>query len=457
MASKIVTSHHNLSVELTETLKLALPMLLTHIGQIVMTTTDLALAGRLGADALAAAALAGRVYIISVTFGVGLLAAIGPVAAEAFARGNLGVARRSLRMGMWAGLLLSLPMVAFALHGEEILLAFDQDSGLARLAQQYLFGLAGGVAPMLWFQAIRNFMAAVNRPEPVLWVTLTAIPLNGLLGYMLVYGKFGLPRLELFGLGLATTLVNCGMFSASFCFARMRRPFRAYNLFADFWRVDWCLMRHLGVIGTPIAVASLLGFGLFSAAALLAGRISTSAVAAHQIAFQVAAILFTVSFGLGVAATVRVSHAVGRNDGHGIRRAGLVAMLLGFIVSAFLTGVVIVARFKIANLFLGDSDADTEATLGLAAKLLLVGASFFVSDAIAHVAAGSLRGLKDTRSALLFAFLAYWLIGYSVSYVLGLQIGLGAVGIWIGLSVGTSIYAGLLVLRFHRLSSRLVL
>lgn len=448
---------HHLGLEIIETAKLALPIVLTQVGQIGMLTTDFAFIGRIGPEALAATALGSRIYVISVTFGVGLLAAIGPIAAQAFAANNLAVVRYSLRMGLWAALLLSVPMMASALHGEQILLALGQAPDVARLAQQYLFGLAWGMAPALSFLAIRNFMAAINQPEPAIWISLASIPINALLVYVLIYGKLGLPRLELFGAGLATTLVNSATFVVGLLFATRRRSFSEYQVLGDFWRFDWTLMRQIIVIGTPISIASLIVYGLFSAAALLAGLVSASALAAHQIAFQIAAILFMIPFGIGMAAAVRVGHAVGRKDVASVKRAGLITILLGVVIATILTLAVITARFEIAKFFLSETGDDADATISLAAQLLLVGASFFVTDAVANIAAGSLRGLKDTRVPLLFAGISYWLIGFSLSYVLGLRMGFGAIGIWIGLSIGTTVYAGLLVLRFHRLANKLLL
>lgn len=449
------TVSHHLSVELNEIAKLALPVALTQVGQIVMMTTDLIFIGRIGPEFLAAAALAGRVYLLSFIFGAGVLTAIAPLAAQAFGAHNRAVVRRSLRMGLWAASLLSFPIIAFALRGEQVLVALGQKAEAARVAQQYLFGLAWGAAPALWFQAIRIFMGAVNRPEPVLWTTLAAIPINALLVHLLIYGKFGLPRLELFGAGLATTLVNCGTCLTILFFAQTRRPFRDYHVLAHLWRVDWPLMRQLIVIGAPSSMASLIMYGLFSAAALLAGLVNTSALAAHQIAAQVAGILFTISLGISTAAAVRVSHAVGRNDGPGIKRAGMVAILLGIVIASMLTLAVVAARLEIAAVFLGESAEHADTTIRLAAKLLLVGASFFITDAVQIIAAGGLRGLKDTRLPLVFAAIAYWVIGFSLSYVLGLRGGLGAIGIWIGLSIATTVNAVFLFLRFHLLANRL--
>src|SRR5690348_14519041 len=387
------TASGHLAAELGETLRLATPMAAQQLGQIAMMTTDLAFIGRLGGEALGAAALAGTVYFIAFTAGMGLMSAVAPLAAQAYGAGNARQVRRALRSGLWAGLLIALPIMAFPLRGEQILLGLGQAQGPAHLAQDYLFGLAWGVAPALWFIAIRGFMSAINRPEPVLWITLAAIPANALLVYLLLFGAFGMPQLGLFGAGLATSIVNVGMFVAVVWFATYRRPFRKYHVFGHFWRPDWPLMWRLIVIGAPISISFLLEYGLFGAAGLLMGLISTTALAAHQIALQVAAILFMVPFGISMAATVRVGHAVGRNDAGAIRRAGHVAIWLGIVLAAILTLAVILGRFGIAELFLGER---TDATAELAATLLLVGSTFFIADAIQTIAAGALRGMNDT-------------------------------------------------------------
>jgi MATE family multidrug resistance protein len=450
-ASAPVPGRH-LALELSETLKLAGPIALTQLGQIAMMTTDIAMIGRLGTEAMAAAALAHTVFFVSFTFGMGLVSAVAPLAAQAFGARRPRAIRRSLRVGMWAALFISMPMMALAFRGEQILLMLGQAPRAAHLAQQYLLGLTWSILPALWFMAIRGFMSAVNRPEPILWITLIAIPANAVLVYLLLYGTFGLPGLGLFGVGLATSIVNLATFLAGLWFATRRRPFRKYHVLGHFWRIDWQLMRRLVVIGGPISISFLLEYGLFGAAGLLMGVISTTALAAHQIALQVAAILYMVPFGIAMAATVRVGHAIGRGDASAVRRAGYVATWLGIVLAAILTLAVIVSRFGIAEIFLGES---TDATAELSATLLLVGSTFFIADAIQTVVAGSLRGMNDTRIPLLFAILSYWLIGFACACWLGFWTPLGAIGVWIGLSVGTAVYAALLLLRFRILASKL--
>jgi MATE family multidrug resistance protein len=454
IAPRTRAARHHLAEELSETLALAVPMALTQLSQIAMMGTDLAFIGRLGNEAVAAAALAGTVYFVSFTIGMGLVSAVAPLAAQAFGARDPHQVRRALRTGLWAALLISLPIMPFSLYGEHILLALGQAPTAAHLAQQYLFGLVWGVTPALWFMAIRGFMGAVNRPQPALWITLGAIPANALLVYLLIYGEWGLPRLELFGAGLATTMVNFGTVLASLWFATHRHPFRKYHVLGYIWRLDWRLMRQLVAIGAPISMSFMMEYGLFSAAALLMGLISTTALAAHQVALQVTAILFMVPYGISMAATVRVGHAVGRNDPSAVKRAGLVAILLGIVLVAGFTLAVIASRFAIGRLFFGLAD-DASAVVGLTANLLLIGATFFIADGVQTIAAGSLRGMNDTRVPLLFAAISYWLIGFTTACLLGFRTDLGAIGVWIGLSVGTAIYATLLILRFRLLASRL--
>ena len=194
--------------ELGETMKLATPLAVTQLGQIAMMTTDLALLGRLGDHVVAATALAHTVLFIAFTLGVGLVSAVAPLASQAFGARNPRFVRRSLRVGLWAAVLAGVPLTALQFWGEDILLALGQAPQSAELAGRYLMGLCWCLVPAWAFIALRNFMSAVNRPEPALWITLAAIPLNGVLAYALIYGAFGMPRLDVLGAGLATTLVN---------------------------------------------------------------------------------------------------------------------------------------------------------------------------------------------------------------------------------------------------------
>jgi MATE family multidrug resistance protein len=441
-------------LELTETVRLALPIALTQLGQVAMMTTDLALLGRLGDRVVAAAALAHTVLFAAFVLGMGLVSAVAPLAAQAFGARDPRVVRRTLRVGLWAALLLGVPLSVLQFWGREILILLGQTEEAATLAARYLHGLAWSMIPAWWFIALRGFMGAVNRPEPGLWITLAAIPANALLAYSLIYGQFGMPQLDLLGAGLATTIVNLGMCAAAIWVCYALRPFRKFRVLGRFWRPDWALFRQLIIVGAPISGTFSLEYGVFAAAGLLMGWIGTSALAAHQIALQIASILFMVPFGISMAATVRVGHAVGRRDSAGTRSAGFVAIWLGIAFMTAMTLIVIATRDSLPLLFLGTATEQNWPTLTLAATLLVVGASFFIADGVQTVAQGALRGLNDTTSPMLYSFICFWLLCFPACYLLGFTLEMGAVGIWIALSVSLILYALMLILRFNGLTRR---
>jgi MATE family multidrug resistance protein len=440
--------------EVGETIRLAWPMALTQVGQIAMMTTDLALIGRLGDSAVAAVGLAHLILFVGFVFGMGLVAAVATLAAQAYGARNPRMVRRSLRMGLWASVILGVPINVVQMFGEDILIAAGQTPESAALAARYLLGLAWSMIPAWCFIALRNFMGAVNRPEPALWITLVAIPANVLLAYSLIHGHYGLPRLDLLGAGVATTLINIGMLLAAVWVCYACRPFKKYRVLGRFWRTDWEVMRQLIVIGVPISGIMLLEWGLFSTAAILVGWLGTTPLAAHQIALQIAAILAMVPFGISLAATVRVGHAVGRGDPVGTRRAGFTALALGTAVMVALTVLVVAFRNVIPLLFLGEATTDTSETAQLAGALLLLGATWYVVDGIQGIAAGALRGLNDTRVPMLYAALSFWLVGFTSAYALAFWWGYGVFGVWIGFAFALWLFALLLTVRFQNLTAR---
>ena len=427
--------------EIIETVKLAWPMALTQLGQIAMMTTDLALIGRLGDAAVAAVGLAHLILFVGFVLGMGPVSAVTPLAAQAFGAREPRMVRRSLRVGLWAALMLGIPVNVAQLWGEDILIMAGQSSATAALAARYLTGLAWSMIPAWCFIAVRNFMGAVNRPEPALWVTIAAIPVNGLLAYALINGAFGAPRLDLLGAGLATTFVNVAMCAAAIWICYTCRPFKKYRVLGRFWRADWELLRELIAIGLPISGALMLEWGLFSSGALLMGWIGTTALAAHQIALQVATILFMIPFGISLAATVRVGQALGRGDPIAVRRAGFGAIALGAALMVAMALVVVAFRDLYRCFSSAMMQAGTSAATRLASTLLLIGASFFVTDGVQTIAAGALRGINDTRVPMFFAAVSFWLIGFTCAYGLAFPGGLGAVGIWIGFSSGVATFA----------------
>ncbi len=438
--------------EMIETIKLSFPIALTQLGQVAMMTTDLAMIGRLGYAAIAAAALGQIVLFVIFVIGLGFVSAVAPLVAQAFGAREPRMVRRALRVGSWVTVLLGVPLSLVQMHGETLLLLLGQEKEAAALAQQYLDGLGWCLVPAWGYIAIRNFMSAVNRPEPALWVTLAAIPANAFFAYGLINGVFGMPQLGILGAGVATTAINTLMCVVLIWFCYAMRPFKKYQVLGKFWRFDGALFVKLLVVGLPISGSFLLEFGLFAGASLLMGWIGTEALAAHQIAIQVASIMFMVPFGISMAATVRVGQAVGRQEAEGARRAGFAALMLSVVFMLSMAIIVALTRDWIPHLFLSETAAHP-GTLALTSLLLGMGAGFFVFDGLQTVALGALRGLNDTRVPMIYAALSFWLIGFVSAYCLAFVAGYSAPGIWIGLTLGLLVYASLLVRRFQRLTA----
>lgn len=438
--------------ELRQTVSLALPIALTQLGQVAMMTTDLALVGRLGGDAIAAAALAHVILFTAFVFGMGLTSAVAPLAAQSFGAREPRMVRRSLRVGLWAATILGIPLSIGQMWGEELLLALGQAPKAATLAHEYLKGLAWSLIPAWWFIALRGFMGAVNRPQPAFWIMLGAVPANFILAYALIFGAFGAPQLGILGAGVATTIVNLGMCVAALWVCYAQHPFRKYQVLGRFWRYDGHLMKQLIAIGTPMSLTFLLEYGLFGGAGLVVGLFGANALAAHQIAIQIAAILFMIPFGIALAATVRVGQEAGRKNPRGARRAGFVALGLALGFMTVMTVIVMVFRTMLPAFFMDASLPDAGEIISIASWLLLLGATFFIADGVQTAMAGALRGLNDTKIPMLFAAFSFWVVGFGALWLLAFPFGYGVTGVWIGFTIGLIVYCILLVTRFHKLT-----
>jgi MATE family multidrug resistance protein len=311
-----------------------------------------------------------------------------------------------------------------------------------------------GFVPALWFVNLRNFIAALERPRAGMVVMLIGVLFNALADYALIFGAFGLPALGLVGAGIATAISNIFLFVALLGFVLIDRRFRRYYILGRFWRADWPRLREVFRIGLPIGITLIMEVGLFAAAGFLIGAISTTQLAAHQIALQCAAVSFMVPLGLAQAATVRVGLAAGREDPPGVLRAGTMALVIGCAFMLAMALVMWTVPRGIVGLFIDAADPANRAVVQAAVTFLAIAALFQIFDGGQVIGAGALRGLKDTRWPMLFAAIAYWLVGMVCALGLGFGIGLGGLGVWLGLAAGLAVAAALMIGRFYLLQGR---
>lgn len=440
--------------ELSAMTRLAWPIVLTQLAWVAMLTTDTAMIGRLGADALAGATLSLMVFFMAYVVCFGVVMATASLASQAYGARQPRRVRRIIRQGWWVTIVLTVPSLVVFSFTMEILAAIGQPPETLPHAGAYMGTLMWSLPPAIAFAVLRNFISALARPTPALWVMLAGIPLNALLDYGLIFGNLGLPRMELVGAGLATSIINGVMFLALLSIAVLRLPFSRYAILGRFWRPDWAQFRQIFRIGLPIAGTSLMEAGFFIGAAFVIGRFGTEAIAAHMIAMQLPHIAFMVPMGLAQAATVRVGHAVGRRNPEGAYRAGWTALGITLCFMSSMTIVVLLIPELFASIFLDRTRPDSEAVFSLAVSFLFYAALFQAADGVQAVAAGALRGLNDTVVPMAIAAISYWGVGFAAGIWLAFGLDFQGAGLWLGFIFGLSCAAILLTLRFRYFADR---
>jgi multidrug resistance protein, MATE family len=437
--------------ELGATLSLAWPLILSNLTMAAIQATDVVLMGWLGARQLAAAALGLNLNFAFSLICLGLVTASSPMMATALGAKlrSAHQVRRTFRQSFWMVATVTVPVWLILWNSEGLIRTLGQEPALARDAQTFLHGYMWSMLPFLLFQAMRNFVAALERPGWVLAISLTGIVLNALLSYSLIFGKFGLPAWGIFGGGLGSSIVWTLLALMLALVIVTDRQFRRYHLFGRFWRPDWPRYRRLWKLGLPIGLAMGFEGGVFSAAAYLMGLINADSVAAHAVALQIAALSFMVPWGLSQAATVRVGLFLGRRDSTGIARAGWTAWALGVGFMGVMAILIWSIPRELITLFLDDTPANAP-VIALGVTFLGIAAIFQVVDGAQVVGAGMLRGLHDTRVPMIFTFVGYWAIGIGVGAWLAFARGWQGQGIWIGLAIGLAIVAVLMIWRWSR-------
>lgn len=437
--------------EAKATLQLAWPLILANLTMSAIQATDVVLMGWLGPRQLASAALGLNLTFAFSLICLGLVTASSPMMATALGAKLRAVhdVRRTFRQSIWLILTVTLPIWLILYHSEPIIRALGQEPALAHDAQTFLRGYLWSMLPFLLFQAMRNFVSALERPGWVLGISIVGIILNALLGYGLIFGHFGLPRLGIFGGGLASSIVWSLLTVLLAIVIVADRQFRRFHLFGRFWRPDWPRYRRLWKLGLPIGLAMGFEGGVFSAAAYLMGLINAESVAAHAVALQIAAMSFMVPWGMAQTATVRVGLFLGRGDPAGIARAGWTAWMFGVGFMALMAVVIWAIPHQLITLFLDDTPANAR-VIALAVSFLGIAAIFQIVDGAQVVGAGMLRGLHDTKVPMIFTFVGYWGIGIGVGAWLAFERGWQGVGIWTGLALGLAIVAVLMLWRWTR-------
>lgn len=446
------TVPHPFQAELRATLRLAGPLALANLLQMGVFATDVMFVARLGQQALAASSLAVALIAVLMMGVNGVTGACAPLIAADIGRRSNAVreVRRSTRMALWLAVVLGLAGIGLCQFTTGFMLATGQAPELAHMGGKFLGVLSVALLPMGVANVLRTFVSAMGRPVFATVITALSILVNIVGNYVLVFGHFGAPRLELTGAALASIITASTTVVAYAVAISADRRLRRFHIFGRWWRPEWQRLRRMLVLGLPISGTLIAEGGLFSGAAFVMGRVGEAQLAAHTVALQIAAFAFQVPFGIGQAATIRVGYHFGAGNRDGVGHAGWasIAVGMGFMVVSAL------AMFTVPRLILAAyvdvSNPANAAMTGFALSYLFIAAVFQLSDGLQAVVAGVLRGIQDTRVPMLIALIGYWLAGFVTSVALGLFTPLGGVGVWIGLAVGLTVAAALLIWRWQR-------
>lgn len=419
------------------------PLLANNLSITGMSFADTVMAGQLGARDLAGLAIGVAYYHLFLFFGFGLLMAISPTVAHAYGADDAGGVTRYSRQSWWLVLALSVLLVAGLLQADWVLPAMGITPDILPIAIGYVHAITFGMPGLLAFLALRYTSEGLGRTKPIMYIGFLGLAFNVLGNWIFMYGKFGMPQLGAIGCGVATAIAFWIMFAAMLLHMRAHRAYRRFDLFARIDKPDARMLRELTRIGAPIAGSILAEGGLFVAAALMMGAMGATIASGHQIALNYASFMFMVPLAISSATTIHVGHTLGRGDRPAARAAGLLGIALCAVVMLISAIAIVLLNEEIAALYTNDARVRE-----LAAALLLMAALFQLSDGVQVGAAGALRGFKDTAAPMALCVVSYWLVGFTLAYVLGVRQGGGPVHVWIGLTVGLTVSAVLLVSRY---------
>ena len=426
-----------------ENLQLAIPVVLAQLGHITVAVADNVMVGRVGTIPLAAAALANSVFVIFLVFGLGLSNSIGPLVAEAVGAHKPERIRQLYSGGFSILMLVGMVLFALLVLTYPLLGYMGQDPEVVASAKPYYLIVAGSLLPLLGYQAFRQVSEGLSDTRGPMVISLVGNGMNIFLNYLLIYGSWGFPELGLVGAGLGTLFSRIFMAWAMWYYLHKGSTFKPFDLALE--RPRKKRMRTIWNTGWPIGTQGLFEVTAFAFSAIMIGWFGATALAAHQVAINMASVTFMAASGISAAAAIKVGTQYGRQDMQGVKAAGASNLHLGLAFMAVCGLLFALFRHQLPALYSTDAEV-----IHVAGQLLILAALFQLSDGAQVILLGSLRGMGDVKFPTIITFVAYWVVALPLAFLLGKVFNLGAMGIWTGLSIGLTVAAIWLGVRFFR-------
>lgn len=436
--------------EASNTIKLAIPIIIGELAQMALHIIDTAMVGAISYKQLAAAALVINAMNIPFVIGIGMTISVSQMVSMAHGRRDSQLVSHYLFNGFIlctvTAILISLTLV----FGKNILLHLRQDAEVVNLALPFMQLMGLSIIPMLLFMTLKQFTDGLEFTRTAMLISLLGMPVNILLNWLLIYGNWGFPRLELIGAGWSTLITRSLMFVVLGLIILRHATFRKYIAVSKTqWKLRKKTLKELLYIGVPSSLQIGMEAGAFAVSGIIIGTIGAVAQAAHQIALSCASFTFMVSMGLAQAGSIRVSNAFGRNDWPKISVIGRSTLIVALLYGSFCAIGFALFRNQLPKIFNDNTDV-----LQMAGMLIIFAAIFQISDSTQAIGAGLLRGIKDVKYPTMMIAVAYWVVGLPAGYVLAFVFNMGASGIWLGLIIGLTLASLFLLNRFLNMSKR---
>jgi MATE family multidrug resistance protein len=435
------------STEIYKTIQLAIPIITGELAQLSLHLIDTAMVGAISYKHLAAAALVMTAANIPFIIGIGMTISVSQMVSLANGRRDHQLVSHYLFNGFLLCTAFALVISGGLVFGRNILTHLHQDPQVVVLALPFMTLVGLSVIPMLLFMTLKQFTDGLEYTKTAMMLSVASMPINVFLNWLLIYGNWGFPRMELAGAGYATLITRTLIFVVLGLIVLKHRTFRRFVAVREKqWKYNLKTMRELLRIGIPSSMQLGVEVCAFAVSGIIIGTISAVAQAAHQIALSCAAFTFMVSMGLSQAGSIRVSNAYGRKEWNKIRVIGETTLVAALLYGSICGICFVVLRWQLPLIFNKDPDV-----VKLAALLLLFAAVFQISDATQATGAGLLRGIKDVKLPTLLVMIAYWVIGLPVGWLFAFHYRMGAAGIWLGLIIGLTLASIFLVGRFLKM------
>ena len=437
--------------EFRKNLNIAYPVMLGQLGHVLVGLADNLMVGRLGAAPLAAVSLGNSLVFIALSLGIGFSFAITPLIAEADGSGDIEKGRSYFHHGIILCGINGILLFLLLLLAKPLLYYLDQPPEVVEYAMPYLEIVAFSMLPLMIFQAYKQFADGLSQTKYSMYATILANVVNVLFNYLLIYGIWVFPELGLEGAAIGTLISRFFMLWFVWEILRRKSKFKPYFVWSkkELFNID--IFKKILNLGLPTALQMLFEVAIFTATVFLAGLLGTNQQAANQIALNLASMTFMIAVGLGVTATIRVGNQKGLHHYKDLRRIAMSVFLLVFIIEA-----VFAVGFILLKDWLPTFYIDNAEVVLLSSQLLIVAALFQLSDGMQVVILGALRGLQDVKVPTAICFVAYWMIGFPVSWYFGKAENMGSMGIWMGLLAGLTASALMLYFRFNYLNHKLI-